>query len=575
MTASIDELDRGFDRRYLSYGELTAQLEAWASAFPGVVRLGSLGKTRQGRDVWMLTIGPDPDRARPAVWVDGNMHAAEVAGSNVALAVAEAAIRLQVAPETLPAGLRLTPALVQRLQEVLFHVLPRMSPDGAERVLTTGRFVRSIPDGEVAHRERPYWRVTDVDGDGLSLSMRRRDPAGDYAESRQFPGRMLLREVEDEGPFYRIFPEGVIENFDGETIPTPNFLDDNPTDLNRNFPYSWMPEHEQEGAGSYPLHETESRAVVEFTSARPNIFAWLNLHTYGGVFIRPLGHKLDAEMDQSDLAIFRQVEAWGERYAGYPTVSGFEEFTYLPNRPIFGDIIDYAYHQRGCIAYVCELWDLFEQVGLPRPKRFVERYSRIDRSDVEKIYRWDAEQNAGRLAGRWRPFDHPQLGPVEVGGTDNRVGIWNPPPDRLAGICDGQVAAFLRVAAMAPRLELDCRVERLGEGLHRLRCEVVNTGYLPTCILESARKLTWNEPVSVMLDAGTCSVEGGARTRMRVGHLEGWGHGRHSSAASPDFPASRGSGHRAALSWVLRGSGRVKVRAGAPRCGWLEREVTL
>lgn len=575
MSTGIDDLNRGFRHDYLDYERLTGQLEAWVTAFPSLVHLRSLGRTREGRDIWLLTVGHEPERARPAVWVDGNMHAMELAGSSVALAIAETAIRLHVAPESLPDGLGLTAAMQERLREVLFHVLPRMSPDGAERVLATGRYVRSIPGAAIAHRERPYWRLADIDGDGLSLRLRQRDAAGEYVESRDFPGRMLLREIEDEGPFYKLYPEGLIENFDGETVPTPHFLDDNPTDLNRNFPYSWMPQHEQEGAGDYPLHEAESRAVVEFTSAAPHIFAWLNLHTFGGVLIRPLGHKPDSDMDQSDLALYRQLEEWATRHTGYPTVGGFEEFTYLPTRPIFGDIIDYAYHQRGCLAWVCELWDLFEQAGLPRQKRFVERYVKLDRADVEKIYRWDAEHNEGRLAGRWRAFEHPQLGAVEVGGPDTRIGMWNPPPDRLGTVCDGQVATFLRVAALAPRLEVEVEVQDLGEGLQRLRCTVANSGYLSTCILESARKFDWNEPVTAMLTLDGGRLEGGARPRVRVGHLEGWGRGRHDGSAGPAYQGSRGNAHRASLSWVVRGPGTARIRVGSPRCGWQEREIAL
>lgn len=575
MTASVDELNRGFRAAYLDYEALTAQLQAWAKAFPDFVRLQSLDRTREGRELWLLTIGPDPDRKRPAVWVDGNMHAAEISGSSVALAIAETMIRLHATPGATPPGLDLPAPLAERLRDVLFYVMPRISPDGAERVLKTGRFVRSVPHDAPLPRERAYWRPGDVDGDGLSLRMRKPDPAGEYVESKVFPGRMVLRELEDEGPFYKLFPEGVIENFDGETIPTPNFLDDNPTDLNRNFPYNWMPQHEQEGAGQYPMNETESRAVVAFTSATPTLFAWLNLHTFGGVFIRPLGHKPDTDMDPADLAVFRQVEAWGDRYTGYPTVSGFEEFTYQPNRPIFGDLIDYAYHQRGCIAYVCELWDLFEQAGLKRPKRFVDRYVKLDREDVEKIYRWDQEHNGGRLAGNWRRFDHPQLGPVEVGGPDTRVGLWNPPLERLAGVCDGQVAAFLRVAAMAPRLQLRCEVHPLAEDLHRVHCEVVNTGYLPTHILESARRLDWNEPVSVSLETQGCRLEGGAPPRTRLSHLEGWGRGRHGGAAAPYYQESRGNGNRSSWTWLVRGHGKASVRAGSPRCGWLEQEIEL
>ena len=92
----LTELDRGFRKSYLDYETLTAQLRDWANAFPNVVRLSSLGTTPEGRELWLLTIGPEPDRARPSVWVDGNMHASELAGSSVSLAIAEDAIRHQL-----------------------------------------------------------------------------------------------------------------------------------------------------------------------------------------------------------------------------------------------------------------------------------------------------------------------------------------------------------------------------------------------------------------------------------------------------------------------------------------------
>ena len=62
MTAAVDSLYRGFRENYLDYETLTAQLKAWAEAFPDIVRLESLATTREGRELWLLTIGPEPDR---------------------------------------------------------------------------------------------------------------------------------------------------------------------------------------------------------------------------------------------------------------------------------------------------------------------------------------------------------------------------------------------------------------------------------------------------------------------------------------------------------------------------------
>src|SRR3954463_15437622 len=122
MANSLADVSLGFRHAYLDHERLTAQLQAWASTFPEVCRLRSLAKTPEGRDVWLVTIGRDPDRVRPAVWGDGNMHAAELAGSSVALAIAEDALRLHVEA----GSLELPAPLLDRLREVLFYVVPRI-----------------------------------------------------------------------------------------------------------------------------------------------------------------------------------------------------------------------------------------------------------------------------------------------------------------------------------------------------------------------------------------------------------------------------------------------------------------
>jgi hypothetical protein len=563
----------GFRERFLDYETLTSQLHAWASAFPHVIRLSSIGQSNEGRELWLLTLGADPDRARPAVWVDGNMHASELCGSSAALAIAEDVIRLHV--ETGQELHGLPPHMIQRLRDVLFYIVPRISPDGAETVLTSGRYVRSVTRDERGDRSHARWVAEDVNHDGLVLTMRQRDPAGEFIESATVPGWMLPRAIEDSGPFYKIYPEGVIENFDGVSIPEPHFLSDNPTDLNRNFPFSWMPEYEQDGAGEFPLSEPESRAVAAASTKLPHLFAWLNFHTFGGVFIRPLGDKPDSEMDQQDLALFKQIGVWATQYTGYPMVSGFEEFTYQPNKPLHGDMVDYAYHQRGCIAYVCELWDLFQQVGLTAKKPFIDTYMHLHRDDLVRIARWDTTENRGRALSAWRPFEHPQIGTVEIGGLDPRVGIWNPPSEKIAEICTGQSAAFLRVAGLAPDIRVSVDQASLGGALTRIDVTIENHGYLPTYILHSARKLDWNEPLVAQCDTEGCTLDVGAQSRCQVGHLDGWGRGLFHDRAAFHYQRSRGNSYRRQLSWLIRGQGTVTLRVGSPRVGWVTRQIAV
>lgn len=565
-------MNTAFRSRYLSYAELTATLESWAKAYPDFARLESIGRTDEGRELWLLTIGPEPDRIRPAVWIDGNMHAAELCGSSVALAIAEDVLRLHAEGRP-PQGLAQGVCAV--LREILIYVLPRFSPDGAERVLRHGRFVRSNLRDDRPDAGRSFWRNQDIDGDGLALAMRIEDPTGEYVEAAEVPQLMLPRRIDDEGPFYKIYPEGIIENFDGRTIPSPSYLSDSPTDLNRNFPWAWAPEHDQMGAGAFPGSEPESRAVIEYTSAHPNIFAWLNLHTFGGVGIRPLGHQPDSKMDQEDLAIFRQVGHWLEEHTGYPMVSGFEEFTYEPEKPLHGDLTDYAYHQCGSIAYVVELWDLFARIGLERKKPFVKSYTDLRRDDILAIARWDRDHNAGRTVIAWRPCEHPQLGTVEIGGIDARVGMWNPPYELLPEICAQQAAAFLRVAALAPRIRFgEVTTNALPGGLTRIDLSVENVGYLPSYVLNSARKLTWNEAPYLELELDGCElVEGPARRPLR--HVDGWGRGAGDGTGAPFYPYGRGNTGTAKTSVVVKGAGTVTATVKSCRIGSIPRSISV
>jgi len=510
------------------------------------------------------------------VWVGGNIHAAELAGSSVALSIAEDILRLHLERSPGTGALDLPATVAERLREVVFFVVPRISPDGAECVLRVGRPVRSVPRDNRVERGQPRWIPGDVDGDGQAHAMRVRDPGGELVESSEFPGLLVERTIDDPGPFFKLYPEGHIEHFDGRRIPSPYFLGDNPVDLNRNFPWTWAPPHEQSGAGAYAASEPETRGVVEFATAHPEIFAWLDLHTFGGVSIRPLGYAPDTKMDQEDLAVYRQLEAWLSEYTGYPMVSGYDEFLYEPDKPLRGDLSDYAYHQRGAIAYVVELWDLFRRLSMSRPSKFVQYYDRVSRADLVKLAWWDRDQNDGRSFLPWRPFDHPQLGPVEVGGIDPRVGIWNPPLHELDELCVAQSRVFLRVAALAPRLVIsEVRRQILPGGVTRVEVEVKNDGYLGSYGLSSARKLDFNEPVYAIAAAEGCELVDPGAVHQTLGHLDGWGRGLHSGANLPAYPATRGTTHAGWAIYLVRGTGALDVRIGSCRAGFTTARIAV
>ena len=555
-----------FDQFY-RHAELTRLLQDYAAAAPGLVALRSIGKSWEGRDIWLVTLtaqstGPDIDK--PALWIDGNIHAAELTACTACLYWLH----------KLANDYATDHAVRHLLDTRTIYIAPRLNPDGAELALADRpRHIRS------STRPYPYdeppvegLEVEDVDGDGRVLSIRIPDPHGPYKKCAADPRLMVAREPgEFGGEYYRVLPEGTLLEFDGITI-TAN-RDREGLDLNRNFPAYWRQEFEQVGAGPYPTSEPEVRAMVDFVVNHPNIGAAVSFHTHSGVILRPMGTQSDDDMTPEDLWQYKRFSDLGAKLTGYPAISIFHEFKYHPKEVVTGTQ-DWVYEHLGALFWTVEIWAPNKEAGIT-DYPWIEWYREHPVEDDLKLLKWSDEQCGGKAHVDWVPFNHPQLGPVEIGGWD-RMNYWRNPPPALREREAARFPAWLQQIALSlPRLELlRTEVRALGPDIWRVRFAVANSGWLPSYVSKRAleRKTVRGCVFEIHLPAGVALV--GGKPRIEGGHLEG-----HAPKASLQafLPRREMTADRAVVEWVVRGprGTPVGLTATADRAGTVRTEVTL
>ncbi len=598
---------QGQTASYLDHDGLTRELTSLVNS-SNLATMESLGTTLGGREIWLVTVGNAsgaPLNERPGVLVVGNLEGDHLVGSQLALE----AIRYLVQNAQ-------DEAVQSVLSDHVFYFFPRLNPDGAEAMFagvkwnrkTNSRPFDDDNDG-LTDEDGPE----DLNGDGYITVMLVADPSGVYMIDPD-DDRLMKRADATKGErgAYKLYVEGTDEDGDG-------FInEDGPggVNLNRNFQHAYP--YWQADAGLHMVSEVESRALMDFTISHRNIATILafgetdNLVTPpdsrgglaaakildlpafgeasnddvfrvgvfaaggggrrgfggrggggGGIYIRGAqpgrdndpssGTRPATTVSSQDLVYFTAVSD------AYKRITGIEKVPV--HRTPEGAFFQYGYFHFGVPSFSTPGWGIpaGESEEKATPARGSEQPGQTrGSSGIDKEILSALEGANVDAFADWTPFQHPELGEVEIGGFLPYV-THNPPAEQLPELGEKHGEFLVELAGMLPRVRIaETEVTAHGGGVFTVTVEVENTGFFPTSLQHGTRSRSVG-PTFVQIQVEPDAILTGAEKTTSVGSLNGSG--------------TRGE----TVTWVIRGreGAQVEIRLHSQKSGRDTATVTL
>lgn len=537
-----------FDRwPYPLHAEVNARLQELARKYPKISRTLVIGKTREGRDMMVMEITNKETgaaTAKPALWLDANIHAGEVTGR----------LYLSYFIERLLFEYGKVPEVTKLVDSRTFYVLPVFDADGGERELTRHpSWPGHDPDEHLGR---------DLDGDGYITQIR-------------------VPDATREGG-YRFYLEGpeALPPYADTTFMNRRRRDDltgerEAADFNRNWSAEWLPE--EPGAGPYPFSQQELRAVADFiTTTHKNIFFVYSIHSGGGqhegrsYLVRPLMDHPYEKMDHEDNDFYVRAGAiWSYLSAGNVIENNYYSFLFNTSDE------DEAGNQKGYGPTMAGFMSdfIYSHAGLhcilPEISGSGIDYDRDGYVTIPELERWAKEEMKNKYFSPWVPYEHPLLGKVEIGGSREI-----PPAvgDRAKSDCESQYDWLLYMANLSPLLRIrDLSATPMADGNIRVVATVRNEGCLSTYVTRNAIKIRRDYPaMSEIKVEGAGVLEGSAA--QSLGHILGkWSYIRYWIEGQDRSTKT--------VSWTIRPSGpgpiQVTVEAWAPKAGTDKKTITI
>lgn len=448
--------------KYYDHAGITDICKKIAAAYPNLAKLESIGKSYQGRDLWVLTITDfkkgDPEK-KPGMYIDGNIHSNEVQGSEFSLYTAW----------YLTESFGDTRYIQELLADKVFYIVPTINPDGRDSYFhkaNTGSSPRSgvIPvdndrDGQI--NEDGF---DDLDGDGHIVMMRRKSSTGRFRVDPLDKNRMIPVGPDDKGEYEFLGQEGFDNDDDGLVNEDGYTFEYDP---NRDWGWGWQPNYIQNGAYKYPFSIPENRAVMEFVMKHPNIAAAQSYHNAGGMILRGPGDPNDlGTYNGADLQVYDAIAKKGEELIpGYKYLVVYKDLY-----SAYGGELDWFYGGRGVYTYSNELWTpylMFNKDATRDPQD--QSASQFEKNLLFK----DAFIE-------WHEYNHPQYGKIEIGGYKKNFGRAHP-GFLLESDAHRNMAFTIYHCYHTPKLSIDTIMEKdLGDGLKQITAVIYNSRLMPT-----------------------------------------------------------------------------------------------
>ena len=450
--------------RYYNYAGITDFCKKLAAAHPDLVKVSSIGKSYQGRELWLLTITDfktGKHEEKPAFYLDGNIHSNEIQGTEFSM----------YAAWYLAENFKDIDFIKELLGDRTFYIVPSINPDGRDNYMKEPNNPNSPRSGMIPIDNDRDGLVNedgfnDIDGDGHITMMIRKSPTGRFKKDPNDARRLIPVGTDEIGEYEMLGYEGYDVDGDGRV----NEDGEGYYDPNRDWGWKWQPNPIQGGAYKYPFSVPENRAVRDFVMKHPNIAGAQSFHNSGGMILRGPGAEEDlSTYNAADVRIYDAIGKMGEKLIpGYRYLVVYKDLY-----SVFGGELDWFYGGRGIYTFTNELWtsyQYFNESGQRGGGRF----------GSSEPYEFDEWLLFGDAIVEWKEFDHPQYGKIEVGGVKKNFTRANP-GFLLESDAHRNMAFCIYHAYHMPKLEVEEINEKsLGGGLTEVTAVITNKRMMPT-----------------------------------------------------------------------------------------------